>query len=183
MEEWKWIAGYEGRYEVSNQGRVRSFCRVNGTRYSDRKEPQVLRRYLGKNGYLYISLTDLGHKHKHCQLLLHRVMSLAFIPNPENKPYINHIDGNRANCALSNFEWVTQSENILHGISIGRLTVAKNPARGEQAHKSNLTDLDVRAIRKRHAQGGLSYSQLGREYGVADITIKRIVKRRNWTHI
>ena len=102
MEEiWKDIEGYEGRYQVSNLGRVK---RVTTGR--------ILKG--GKNtcGYLKVQLYKNGSK---SDKTIHRLVAQAFIPNPENKLEINHIDEYKTNNVVSNIEWATRKENINHG--------------------------------------------------------------------
>lgn len=100
MEEiWKDIKGYEGLYQVSNMGRVRR----NGN---------ILSLNTVGHGYHSVSLSKNGIVRK---ILLHRLVAEAFIPNPENKPQVNHIDEDKTNNTLSNLEWVTAKENMSHG--------------------------------------------------------------------
>ena len=101
MEEiWKPVKNFEDRYYISNFGRV----------YSIKRETIMKPSML--NGYWRVILYD-GNKTKGCYV--HRMVAEAFIPNPQNKPLINHIDENRANNKISNLEWVTFSENVNHG--------------------------------------------------------------------
>lgn len=108
-EIWKPIAGYEGLYEVSNLGQVRSLPRKNVK--GGIKSPTET-----KWGYLICPLWKNG-KAKHCSV--HRLVAEAFIPNPENKPTVNHIDCNRKNNRADNLEWATQSENVRHSVKLG----------------------------------------------------------------
>jgi hypothetical protein len=114
MEEiWKDIPDYEGLYQVSNIGRVKSFGNgkstnpLNGVeRIMKLQHKRYIRVKLSKNGnYKYWSV--------------HRLVCLTFLPNPNNKPQINHIDGDRYNNNISNLEWVTAKENIRHSIDTG----------------------------------------------------------------
>jgi len=101
MEELKDIIGYEGFYKVSNYGRIFSI-----------KRNRFLKPQIGiKNKYLYIILSK---DKKGKGFLVHRLVAIAFIPNPENKEQVNHIDGNRSNNYLENLEWNTRSENNIH---------------------------------------------------------------------
>lgn len=114
MEEiWKDIPSYEGYYQVSNLGRFRSLPRAiryksNGTRnYPGRQ----LLTETTKDNYQRITLMKEGVKVRY---QAHRLIALTFIPNPENKPFINHIDGNKSNNVIQNLEWCTSSENMIH---------------------------------------------------------------------
>ena len=113
MEIWKPIVGYEGFYEISNKGRVRSLDRVIYFRNNKGK-----RKYLGKilkpkyrNGYQFINL----NKNKKCQTFsIHRLVALHFIPNPNNYKLVNHKDGIKSNNNIENLEWCDYSYNLKH---------------------------------------------------------------------
>lgn len=115
MEEiWKDIQGYEGLYQVSNLGRVKSLARLDtrGQRVSEK----ILKLGKHRAGYFRVNLYKNG---KMKQYLVHRLVALAFIPNPENKEQVNHIDGNKQNNVIENLEWCTHSENIQHAYRTG----------------------------------------------------------------
>ena len=99
-EIWKDIEGYEGLYQVSNKGQVKSLKRYrnNGNGKYLQKE-KILKSYIGKNGYCIVDLYKNG-KRKKC--LLHRLVAEAFIYNPQNKPCINHIDCHKTNNNINN---------------------------------------------------------------------------------
>lgn len=111
QEVWKDIKGYEGLYQVSNLGRVKSLTR-KGVPFERYLKPYINKR----NGYVYCYLTI---KEKEKNLRLHRLVAEAFIPNPENKPEVNHEDGNKENCCVSNLYWTTRSENQKHAYKTG----------------------------------------------------------------
>lgn len=107
MEEWRDIKGYEGFYQVSSLGKVKTLAN-NCFKSSKPKEMRLVTTPLG---YKRVKLCKRG-EHKTCSV--HRLVAMAFLPNPENKPEVNHIDGNPSNNAVDNLEWVTSRENILH---------------------------------------------------------------------
>lgn len=117
MEIWKDIIGYEGIYQVSNLGNVRSLDRraVNHKSGTTRiVRGAVMNPWDNGNGYLVITLQD-KRKRKNCYV--HRLVAEAFIENPKSKKYINHVDYNTRNNCVYNLEWCTQKENIKHSVA------------------------------------------------------------------
>ena len=117
IEIWKIIDGYNGKYVVSNLGNVKSLARCvsNHTGFINKPE-RVLKHTEDIKGYLRVSLDKDG---KTKFVPVHRLVALAFIPNPLNKPQVNHIDGNKHNNRVDNLEWVTNQENCLHAVRKG----------------------------------------------------------------
>ncbi len=119
MEEiWKDIKEYNG-YQVSNLGRVRTFNKTTfTTKHGVRHwENRILKpREDIKNRSLSVSLWKNGKNRSH---LIHRLVAETFIPNPDNKPEVNHIDGDRHNNKLDNLEWTTKQENMQHAFRTG----------------------------------------------------------------
>lgn len=115
MEEWKPVRGYEGLYEVSSEGRVKSCERaVNTFRGSRTKKERILStNQTNGHGYLYVTLSNSGtRKNKY----VHRLVAESFLPNPENLPCVNHKDHDTKNNSVENLEWVSQRENVLYSV-------------------------------------------------------------------
>ena len=114
MEIWKDIPGYEGLYQVSNMGQVRSldvWIKSNNPKSSDTmfRKGRVLRQYARTGGYLNVCLSKDG---KVKPMRVHRLVAQAFIPNPNNYPEVNHIDHSRTNNCVDNLEWCTRQYNF-----------------------------------------------------------------------
>lgn len=119
LEEWRAVVGYEGLYEVSNLGRVRSIDRIVGVN-SPNKNMRCKGRLLKQQCFLgYLCVRMMRHR-KGNYKGVHRIVAQAFIPNPENKPQVNHIDFNKENNRVTNLEWCTQFENNRHTVNHGR---------------------------------------------------------------
>lgn len=124
MEIWKDIHGFEGIYQVSNQGRVKSLDRIviyrkpagNGIK-SARFKGRILKQHLNKQGRLVIILAKNGFKHR--LVSVHRLVALAFLPLVDKHPEINHIDGVPTNNNVENLEWSNRSKNNLHAFKMG----------------------------------------------------------------
>lgn len=167
---WKDIAGYDGLYQVSSSGKVK---RLSGFQS---KNERVLKEINNGNGYMGVSLCKGS---KPVRVYIHRLVAQAFIPNPENKPQVNHIDGNRGNNELSNIEWVTSSENHHHKYDILKRN-ATNKGRFGILHWSSKKVgmyFDDKLIRE--FNGAMEAS---RELGCADSTIRKVIYGQQKMH-
>ena len=115
-ETWKDIEGYNGRYRVSNLGRVMSMWQANQYKNHIGK-PMLLKPATHRQGYLYVHLTNNGETKKH---YVHRLVAEAFIPNPDNLPQINHKDENKSNNIVDNLEWCDGKYNSNYGTRVER---------------------------------------------------------------
>ncbi len=116
QEEWKVVPGYDGRYEVSSLGRIRSYANA---RWGNRPNAKIMKVKQIPVGYLQVNLCKPKGGGKAVSGLIHRLVAEAFIPNPDNLPVVNHKDGNKTNNRADNLEWVTASENSFHAVRTG----------------------------------------------------------------
>lgn len=152
-------------YEINSEGIVR--------RISTKRIKKSFKR---PDGYIGIQLYITKEKVKNQQL--HRLIANAFIPNPDNKLYVNHIDSNRENNSLNNLEWVTFEENVKHGYKSG---YASN--KGSNNGFSVLTEKQVLEMRSKRENDKLTYQQLATQYNVSYGCVAGIIQRKNWKHI
>lgn len=160
-EIWRDVHGYEGLYQVSNYGRVKSYHTSHGGR--------ILKPLFTKEGYLRIDVFK-DMKGKHC--LIHRLVAEAFIPNVDSKPQVNHIDGHKFNNYVRNLEWATQKENQQHAVTIGL------QASGAGSYQAKFSASDVLYIRNN--PGKLNLEQLAKIFNATATTIGRIQKGKNY---
>lgn len=132
-EIWLPVVGYEGLYEVSNWGRVKHLGKKwkCGNHQSTRiSQAHIMNFHFHRNGYPTINMRKPHHKQM--SVKTHRLVAEAFIPNPENKPQVNHINGVKTDNRSENLEWATNKENVIHSYKMG-LQVAKSGGEQGQA--------------------------------------------------
>ena len=157
-EEWRDVVGYEGLYQVSDQGRVKSLERkVKHWRGGERiQKERILKPATAYNGYLLVPLYAGGKRKK---LKVHRLVCQAFHDNPDNKPCVNHIDENKTNNAANNLEWCTYEENNNHGTRNARSAETKSKPVAQYALDGELIKIWVSA-REAQKQAGFSYKHI-----------------------
>lgn len=174
IEEWRQVKGYEGLYEVSSLGNVRSVDRVikysNGT--SNHHKGRLLKLGCNHRGY---PMAMLSKKNKQRNIAVHRLVAEAFICNPENKPTVNHISGVKSDNRVENLEWNTWEENERHSQETGL------KPRGEAHPNSKLNKTKVSEIRRLYPS--MTQVELGMKYGVNHRTIGNILNYKTWRHV
>lgn len=183
VEIWKDVQGYEGLYQVSSFGRVkrteRFYTQLNALtgNYNTKKlSEMIMKPFEDEDGYLRIQLIKEGQRKKH---FIHRLVSLNFISNPENKPEVNHKEGDKKDNRVWMLEWSTSSENQRHAIANNLYECQK----GETNGHAKLTEVKVREIHELWKLGEYTQEYLGNKYGVAANAISRIVNGIRWKHI
>lgn len=178
-EKWKEVVGYSGLYEVSNIGRVRSL---------DRK---AYRKGKSKSGFMVtikgkILKNKLNHGYHHIHLYtggkyrtkkVHRLVAKAFIPNPEDKPNVNHIDLDRTNNKVDNLEWCTQQENIDHSIKLGSYDLFDNNV------FAKLKNEQVLQIVQLLDTSNMIYTDIAIRFNISVQSIEGIDSGRTWSRL
>ena len=176
VEEWRAIAGYEGEYEVSNLGRVRSRPRRrnNGGGREYTVPGGILATSEQSAGYRVVGLRRGETSRLPCRV--HRLVAEAFIPNPEGRPHVNHIDHDRANNVVWNLEWCTPAENLAHMTASGRRAA---PWAGKRGPRAILSDEQVRSIRA--ATG--SQQRIATRFGISKRSVQRVRSGETYAHV
>lgn len=163
QEIFKPVPNYEGLYEGSNFGRIKSLPR------GKKGKEKILKPT--KQTYYIIDLCKGGEIKR---FLVHRLIAKTFLENTKNKEHVNHIDGNKLNNKLENLEWVTRSENQLHAIQYGLRTT-----KGVKNSQCKLTEKQVIEI----FNDKRKYSEISNQHNISIPTICDIKKNRSWSHL
>ena len=167
------VTGYDnpkGNYAVNKAGTI-----IN----TDFRN--ILATHIDHKGYVITNISytnEYGNEMKKDRV--HRVVAKTFIPNPENKPQVNHIDGNKQNNHVDNLEWVTNTENMSHAIKTGLRENAIAKISGENSVFAKLTNAEANAIRNEYASGNISSLKLGKKYGLSKPCILRIIHNKSY---
>lgn len=164
-EVWRWVVGYEGLYMVSNMGNVMTVPkRTHSNGF-------LLTPTIGTNGYQTVHLRKDGASKRPS---VHRLVAVAFIPNPDNLPEVNHIDGEKTNNSVDNLEWCTRSKNVRHSI---RVLGNPKPPKPNVSPNRHLTFEQAQEIRKDNRSQG----KIAKDYGVSQSAISLIKRDITYT--
>jgi len=180
-ETWKAISGFEGFYEVSDMGRVRSLDRAiptpGGSRFG---KGQLIVAHLAGRGYLYVFLKRDGKQYSRS---VHRLVAFAF-KCPGTGPEVNHRDLDKTNNRASNLEWVTRKENMAHAKAAGRYELqhvgGKTLARNNPRRRRKLTPAQVDEVKKLAADGVMRQCDIGRMFGIGQAMVSSIHRNEAW---
>jgi NUMOD4 motif-containing protein/HNH endonuclease len=169
-EVWKDIRGYEGLYQISSLGRIKSlpkhyWCGLNHASKKEMKE-MYMKFNPNQDGYYLVGLSKNGEQKR---FSVHRLVAKAFIPNPKNKPQVNHIDCNIINNSVSNLEWSTNLENQLHAVVNNR-------------YRTKISNTDIIKITEYAKVGGYTHDEIAYMFSVNQSTITRIINNDRRKH-
>lgn len=173
-ELWRPVVGYEDYYSVSNCGRVMATSNPKRTNVCEK----LLSLKTSNKGYSTLGLCI--HKNRK-DVFVHRLVAEAFIPNPENKPYVNHIDSNPSNNKVENLEWCTHSENMQHAWKFGN---AKAMHEKDEIHPNSKMDEDkVREVRRLYYEEKMGQIDIAKMFNVNKNNISAIITWRTWFYV
>ena len=178
-EIWRDIKGYEGLYQISNLGRVKSLGRKSYSNVC--LKDKILNPALEcKNGYKRVCLCKDG---KEKRIKVHRLVAQAFIPNPDNKPIINHKDGNKINNSVENLEWCTYKENAQHAIKTGLIDTEKRISNmkkiGKRSYKNNCRKIKQYDLNGIFIKEWSSLKEASLEMKIINTSISNCIKGRS----
>lgn len=172
IEEWKDVKGYEGLYQVSTFGRVKSF--VVSPKGRIRKGVPAL-------GYPQVQLKGYGDGTFETEKI-HRLVAKEFIPNPDNLPEVNHKKGDRGDCRFWMIEWSTPSDNVKHAYrELGKRNMLSNQ-KGETHYATKLKVSDILKIRELY-DAGIGKEKIAKMFKQKPRNIYKIASRRTWEHV
>lgn len=174
-EIWKKVEGYENIYEVSNHGNIQSIDHFVVGKKSRTQKGRVLSVSISTKGYHQVSLSLLGRRF---HTGVHRLVAKAFLANPDNKEQVNHKDGNKSNNHVSNLEWATNQENIIHAYKNNLVKLNY----GEKHHQCRFTNNQIKEL-KRKLANGVSGSSISKEYKISQAAVSQIKKGKTYKNI
>jgi len=174
-EKWKDIPNSDGRYAISNKGRIRSYLRCVHGRFVLCKRPQrFLKLSKDKNGYLH---SGLWLKGKHTMVKVHRMVAIVFIGKPRDNEVVCHKNNNKSDNSVSNLEWGTMYHNLVTGECP---SLFKHGEENPAANLSNETVINIRNLAK---TGKYIHREIADSLKLSRRNVSRIIQRKRWAHI
>lgn len=175
MEIWKKIQGLPEHYEASSAGRIRRlpYYYTGVSRFGNKEQ-----RLLPEKIYLLTKVSPKGYQRINLESkvwFVHRLIAQTFVPNPNQKQQVNHLNGIKTDNAAANLEWVSNQENRNHAVKTGLQPI------GERVSKK-LTDGDIISIRAL-ADGGMPQKAIAQRFDICQQNVSHIVRRSTWKHI
>lgn len=172
-EIWKDVVGYEGLYAISNTGKLKSYDHLAANGHFHRG--MIITPVSTPDGYLRVGIYKNG---KRKNVVIHRLVAEAFLPNPNNYTQINHIDEDKTNNCVTNLEWCTPYYNLHYGSR--RYAIS-----GEKCWLAKLTAQDVASIKSEYKKNvpGCGVPAIAKKYGVSRRAVFNIIHGISWRHL
>lgn len=171
IEIWKPVVGYEGYYSITSLGRVQSHKRPTKRKSRSKRIGDFYLSDVNSLGYRIVTLKVNGTKRT---MKIHRMVAMAFIPNPENKPQVNHKNGIKTDNRVENLEWATASENNIHAIRTGLA------AEGSKRRSAKLTKDQVNEIRDHYKIKQEPVRVIAKRYGMSRSAMREVLKNKTY---
>lgn len=167
------VVGYEGLYVINKDGIVKGVYDPAPHKPGRKRTDKVIKQTLSYNGYYMVALRKNNKQRPHS---IHRLLAMAFIPNPENKPTVNHKNSIRTDNRIDNLEWATYSENNKHAHEFGNQVIHY----GESHPGSKLTYKQANEIRSKYRKYKVTMPMLSKEYNISVGAIQAILLGKTW---
>ena len=185
MEHIQDIPGYEGMYAVTRDGKVWSHTKKTnvGSKGGYRTDGGMFLKLspsVSASGKTYYRVAFRNKEGVRRSLLVHRLVAAAYIPNPDNLPFINHLNGVTTDNRVENLEWCTAKRNTQHAYDNGWIKMPSQS--GERNSQAKLTEADARRV-KELSRNGMGDTAISRETGINRSAVKDITKGKTWRHV
>lgn len=186
-EVWRPVKGFEGIYEVSNEGRVKSFNKNARGKFAKvaRNGGLIMKERVKLGDKSHYAHVTLLHGNLRFDTSIHRLVAMHFIPNPQNKEYVNHKDGDKLNNVVSNLEWVTKSEDVKHahdtGLNKSRYSEKQKAWTRKMGYLNRRTKFEIaQDIRELESRFKFGATKIARLYGFSRGMVMDIISGRTY---